>query len=79
MEENSQIIVVFTGSELVVKLLKEELEQIGISSIIQNSFNSCLVSGFSGGLPSGIELSIHESDMEKAEPIIKDFIQRNND
>lgn len=77
MKEKNQITKVFTGTELLVKLLKDELEQIGISSIIQNDYNSGVLAGFSGGTPSTIDLFIQESDLKKAEPIIRGFIQRN--
>lgn len=77
MKEKNQTARVFTGTELLVNLLKDELEQIGIPGMIQNDFNSGVVAGFSGGTPSAIDLFIQESDLKKAEPIIREFIQRN--
>ena len=78
MSNNSQTTCVFTGPELAVNLLKNELEQIGVPSIIHNGFNSGIIAGFAGGLASAIDLYIQESDVEKAEPIIADFLERNN-
>ena len=78
MKEENKIIRVFSGTELEVNLLKNELYQIGISGLIQNDFNSGLVAGFSGGPLSAIDFFIQESDLKKAEPIIKEFIKRNN-
>ena len=40
MKENSNLIRVYSGTELTVNLLKEELEGSGIPSMIQNDFNS---------------------------------------
>ena len=40
MKEKNKLIRVYTGTELTVNLLKDELEKIGISSLIQNDFNS---------------------------------------
>ena len=77
MEEQTNTIRVYSGTELKVNLLKEELSQNGISSLIKNDFNSGLVACFSGGGPSAVDLYIQENDLEKAEPIIKEFIQRN--
>ena len=77
MEEKDNIIRVYSGTELQVNLLKDELEQNGIPGLIQNNFNSGVVAGFAGGIPSGIDLFIQESDLTKAEPYIKEFIQRN--
>jgi hypothetical protein len=74
MKEKNKMIRVYSGTELTVNLLKDELEQIGISGLIQNDFNSGIVAGFSGGGPSSIDLFIQEFDLKEAEPIINDFI-----
>lgn len=75
MEKESDLIRVFAGSEVEVIFLQGELEKIGISSIIKNDFQSGITAGFMGGIPSGIDLFIQESDLEKAEPIIKGIMQ----
>jgi len=77
MEDKNKIVRVYSGTELKVNLLKEELDQNGITALIQNDFNSGVVAGFSGGGPTAIDLYILESDLKKAEPIIKEFIRRN--
>ncbi len=76
MKEKDEIIRVYSGSELIVNLLKDELEKIEIYAIIQNDFNSGVVAGFSSGA-SWIDLFIQETDLKKAEPIIREFSQRN--
>lgn len=76
MKDKNKLIRVYSGSELTVNLLKDELEQIGISGLIQNDFNSGIMAGFSGGVPSSIDLFIQESDLKEAEPIINDFIRK---
>ena len=78
MKENSNLIRVYSGTELTVNLLKEELEKFGISSMIQNDFNSGVSAGFSGGVPSSIDLFIQELDLGKAEPILRDFRETND-
>ena len=77
MKENDNLIRVFTGSEITVNLLKDELEEIGISSIIQNDFNSSVAAGFASGTPYSVDLLIQEHDLNKAEPIIEEFIKIN--
>lgn len=77
MDEKDNIVRVYTGSALKVNLLKDELEQKGIAGLIQNDFQSGVAAGFAGGLPSAIDLFIQESDLKKAEPVIQEFIQRN--
>lgn len=78
MKANTKLIRVYTGTEVTINLLKEELAEIGISSTLQNDFKSGISAGFSGGVPSAIDLFIREIDIKKAEPIIRVFIQRNN-
>lgn len=79
MKEESNLVRIFTGSEISVILLKGELEENGITALIQNDFQSGISAGFSGGVPSGIDLFIMESDLFKAEPIVNDFIQNTNE
>jgi len=78
MKEKSNLIRVYTGTELTVNLLKDELEKFGIAAMIQNDFNSGVSAGFSGGIQSSIDLFIQELDLEKAEPIIREFTLINN-
>lgn len=75
MGKRNRIIRVFTGTEIKVNLLKEELIKKGITSIIKNDFQSGVSAGFSGGVPSAIDLYVKESDRMKAKPIIDDFVQ----
>lgn len=70
------LVKIFTGSELTVNLLKEELENNGITSIIKDEFSSGLAAGFAGGVPSSIDLYIQESDVAEAEPIIHDLVRQ---
>jgi hypothetical protein len=77
MEENNNLIQVFTGSEITVNLLKDELEKTGISSLIQNDINAGLAAGFSTGTPYAVDLFIQEHDVIKATPIINEFIRIN--
>ena len=73
---NKQI-KVYTGTEFSVILLKGLLEDIGVISRIQNNYKSGIEVGFVGGVQSAVDLFIQQSDFDKAEPIIRDFIARN--
>lgn len=77
MKEKNNLIRVYSGTELTVNLLKDELEEFGISSMIQNDFNSGISAGFSGGVPSSIDLFIQELDLGKAESILSEFRETN--
>lgn len=76
MKENDNIIRVYTGTELTVNRLKDELEKVGISGIIQNDFESGTSAGI-GGNPFAIDLFIQESDLKKAKPVLVDFLKIN--
>lgn len=77
MKDNSNIIRVYSGTEIQVNLLKEELEKIGVTGLIKDENKSGLAAGFFGSGPSSIDFYIPEEDEPKAEEIIKDFIERN--
>jgi len=77
MKEENKLIRVYSGTELTVYLLKEELEESGIPVMIQNDFNSGVSAGFSAGGLSSVDLFIQESDLQKAEPILKGFNEIN--
>jgi hypothetical protein len=62
---------------VTVLLLKDLLEDIGVTSTIQNNYKSGIEVGFVGGVQSAIDLFIQQSDFETAEPLIRDFIAKN--
>ena len=79
MSDDSELVRVYTGTEINVRLLKDILEQSGIPGVIRNNFKSGLAAGFGGGVPSGVDLYINEDKLEKANPIVRDFREKNND
>jgi hypothetical protein len=78
MKAKVKLIRVFTGSELIVNLLKEELEKSGIGCFIQNDFKSGIGAGFSGGIPSAVDLFIKEIDVMRAQLILREYNRINN-
>jgi len=77
MKKRDKLIRVFTGTEVSVIILKGLLEEIGVSSIIQNDYKSGINVGFVGGVQSAVDLFIQQSNFDIAEPIIKDFTTKN--
>ncbi|MCD4772450.1 MAG: DUF2007 domain-containing protein [Bacteroidales bacterium] len=71
----NEIIKIYTGTEVSVLYLKGMLEEIGVSAMIKDDFQSSISAGFVEGTPSAIDLFIQKSELKKAEPIINDFIQ----
>ena len=70
MNDKTKLVLVFTDTEIVVTRIKYELEMKGINSIIKDDFKSGISAGFSGGLPSGVELFVEEKDVEMTSEII---------
>jgi hypothetical protein len=77
MKEKNKLIKIYTGTEVTVLLLKDLLEEIGVTSTIQNNYKSGIEVGFVGGVISAIDLFIQQSDFETAEPLIRDFTETN--
>ena len=78
MNKGTELIKVYSGTEISVSLLKDELETNGIAAMIQNDFQSGITAGFFGGGTSAVDLFIQEADLQEAEPIITDFLKSNN-
>lgn len=79
MKDEDQIIRVYSGSEILVLMLKSELEACGIGAMMRNDFQSGVMAGFVAGIPSLADLYIRESDLEKAVPVIDTFIALNKE
>lgn len=77
MNKGKKLIRVFSGGEVAVTLLKGELHEKGIWSIIQNDFQSSITAGFVGGTTSALDLYIREMDFEIARTIIQEYTERN--
>jgi len=73
MEDNDRIIKAYSGSEGLVHILKDKLEQNGIIATIHNNSGD----SFLGGTPIATDLYIRQNDIKKAEPIIQEFIKTN--
>ena len=77
MSAKNELVRIFTGSEVLVLMLKSALDEIGIGSLIQNEFQSGMAAGI-GGFPETVDLYIQQSDMENAQPLIDEFSETNN-
>lgn len=70
MTDKNGLVLVYTGTDVVIAQIKYELELKGIKSIVKDGFNAGLSAGFGGGIPSAIDLFVTEADMGKAIEII---------
>lgn len=74
MKDKSNLIKVFSGSEITVNLLKDELEKEGIIASVHNEYEEAANAGFAIGTPYSVDLFIVDFDVEKAKPIIAEFM-----
>jgi hypothetical protein len=74
MKDKDKLIRVYSGNEVNVNLLKGRLDIAGIYAAIQNDSDD----SFLRGVPTAVDLYIQQSDYKKAEPIINEFINKNN-
>jgi hypothetical protein len=72
MKGKDTLIKAYSGSEGLVNILKDKLEQNGIFATIQN--NS--LDSFLGGTPIALDLYILQTDINKAEPVIREFAEK---
>ncbi|MDD4971194.1 MAG: DUF2007 domain-containing protein [Paludibacter sp.] len=79
MKDDDNLIRVYSGTEISVTLLKEELEENGIAAMMQNDYQSGITAGFFGGGTTAIDLFVQESDLKASESIVNDFISNYND
>jgi hypothetical protein len=73
MKENDKLIKAYSGTEGLVHILKDKLEQNGILATIRNDSGD----SFFSGTPIALDLYIRQLDFKKAEPIIQKFINKN--
>ena len=76
MNTKDGLVLIYTGRIIIVERIQAELESNGIFSIIKDGFQQGIEAGFGGGVPSAIDLFVIESDVEKAEEIIKILNER---
>jgi hypothetical protein len=69
--ESNNLVLIFTGGEIVIGRIRAELEANGILCVVKNGFQQGIEAGFGGGIPSAIDLFVSESDFEKAKEIIE--------
>jgi hypothetical protein len=77
MNNKNELRKVFTGREVQGIILKGELEENGITSVIKNDFEAGMSAGFASGTAPEVDLYVNEGDLMAAAPIITEFIKNN--
>ncbi len=75
MNNNEKIVLVYTGSEVIIDRIRVNLEMEGINSIKKDGFRQGINAGFVGGTPSTIDLFVIETDFKKATEIINAIVE----
>jgi len=68
---DSNYVKIYTGNTIVVQLIKQRLEDIGINPIIKDETESGRLAGFATAIPSFPEVYVHESELDKAVHIVE--------
>lgn len=69
MDNEENLVKVYTGPEPTALLLLKMLEETGIKGLIKNDSGL----GYLGGVPDAMDLYIFEADLERAKPLIHEF------
>ncbi|WP_346856995.1 DUF2007 domain-containing protein [uncultured Draconibacterium sp.] len=71
MTDYDGLIKLFTGGDVIIARIKQELELEGINSLVKDRFKQGLAAGYGDGVPSAIDLFVTEEDYDKAIQIVK--------
>lgn len=75
MSENNNLVKLYTGGDVIINRVKQELEEAGIKSMVKDGYKQGLAAGFGDGVPSAIDIFVVESDFERANEIVKGIIE----
>lgn len=73
MTNHEDLILIFSGSEIDVNVLKQIFDDNNIPSIVKNDSNSAKAAGFGVNLGSEANIMVPEKFLEKANELVKEF------
>lgn len=76
MDDTHKTIIVFSGSLVKVEKLKHDLEAVGIEVLVKNFDATASLTGFANITRATMQLSILETEIENARPIVANFKER---
>ncbi len=74
MESKEHAVKVFSGTEKEARDLRSKLEKNSIPSQIRDEMENKEPEGLRGVPPANVNLFVNNSDIRKADPLIKDFL-----
>lgn len=66
------LIKIFSGSEILAKHLQQQIEDVGVNTLVKDNIQSARLAGF-GNADLAVEVFIQEIDFGKANPVIEAF------
>lgn len=68
---NNDYVKVFSGSSIIVTLINERLEEIGINPVIKDESESARMAGFGASIQNYQEVYVYKDELSKALPIVE--------
>ena len=65
---------IYTGNFIVVQLIKERLNEIGISPIIKDETESGRLAGFGPSVVGQQQVFVHENELDISVPIVEEVL-----
>ncbi|MFV0590550.1 MAG: DUF2007 domain-containing protein [Draconibacterium sp.] len=73
MDTQDKIVKLYTGGDVIINHIKQELEEKGINCLVKDSYKQSISVGFVDGVPSAIDVFVLEKDLEEAMKIVNDL------
>ena len=69
---DSNYVKVFTGSFIIVQLITDKLNAVGINAVVKDETESARLAGFGGGIVPGFqEIYVNKDELDKAVEIVE--------
>ena len=75
MGKQERLVKLYTGGDIIINRIKNELEAKGIKSLLKDGYRQGLGAGFGEGVPSAIDIFVVEADLEKAIEIVNVIVE----
>lgn len=68
---DSEYIKIFTGNFIVVQLITDKLDAIGINAVVKDETESGRLAGFGASIPGEQELYVNKDELDTAVEIVE--------
>ena len=68
---DSNYIKIYTGSFIIVQLITDKLNAIGINAVVKDENESGRLAGFGGSVPGLQEIYTHKDELDKAVEVVQ--------